>query len=268
MAFGLPVFKSGVIGFDNLGFIVNQRLLFLFLGLALVLATVLLFKRLPQSKLHRILTIIFLFIFTAGAVFCGFNTYSVFRDGVNDKELAIETNRLFENKNFSRITDATIELTHKGESIEASANLKIINDNNESLNKYYFSLNPSLAVREITSAGKQISYTRTNSIIAVDPGRILAQGQSDSILISYEGTINESFCYPNYNDNIKETPYRIEMVNVHKRQAFLNEKYVLLTPETYWYPIAALNYYPSNPARITPFGLERKKVSQLFHRER
>ena len=50
MAFGLPVFKSGMIGFDNIGLILNQRLLYLFLGLSLVLATVLLFKRLPQSK--------------------------------------------------------------------------------------------------------------------------------------------------------------------------------------------------------------------------
>ena len=64
MAFGIPVFKSGVVGFDNLSFIVNQRLLYFFLGLALVLSTVLLFKRLPQSRLHRYLTIVFLFHFS------------------------------------------------------------------------------------------------------------------------------------------------------------------------------------------------------------
>ncbi len=70
MAFGLPLFKSGMIGFDNLNSIINQRLLYLFLGLSLVLATVLLFKRLPQSRLHRNLTVIFLIIFIAGAGFC------------------------------------------------------------------------------------------------------------------------------------------------------------------------------------------------------
>jgi len=47
MAFGLPAFKSGIIGFDNPGFIINQRLIYLFLGLALVFGTVLIFKRLP-----------------------------------------------------------------------------------------------------------------------------------------------------------------------------------------------------------------------------
>jgi len=40
------------------------------------------------------------------------------------------------------------------------------------------------------------------------------------------------------------------MLNVNKRQAFLEENYLLLTPETHWYPVTSLNYYPSNPARI------------------
>jgi hypothetical protein len=75
MAFGLPVFKSGMVGFDNLSFIVNQRLIYFFLGLAMVFATILLFKRLPQSRVHRILTFILLFIFLAGSSICVFNTY-------------------------------------------------------------------------------------------------------------------------------------------------------------------------------------------------
>lgn len=250
MAFGLPIFKSAVIGFDNPGFIVNQRLLYFFLGLALVLATVLLFKRLPQSRLHRIITIVFLFIFLAGAIFCGFNTYSVYSARLNFKNLVIETNRKFENRNFASITDASIDFIHNGESFAASANLKIINDNKEPLNSYLFSLNPSLNVLKITNAGRDLNFTKTHQIIEVDPRRILNPGENDSLVIYYEGTINESFCYPNYSDNIKETPYRIAMVNVDKRQGFLEENFVLLTPETHWYPVSALNYYPSNPARI------------------
>jgi hypothetical protein len=250
MAFGLPVFKSGIIGFDNLGFIVNQRLLYLFLGLALVLATVLLFKRLPQSRLHRGLTIILLFIFLVFAGVCGINTYSVYSDAVTDKNLVIETNRLFENRNFATVTDASIDFIHKGESFEASANLKIINENKDPLDRYLFSLNPSLNVLKITSSGRDLSFTRTNHIIEIDPGKALNPAQSDSLLISYAGTINEAFCYPNYSDNVKENPYSIAMLKVHKRQAFLTEKYILLTPETHWYPVTSLNYYPSNPARI------------------
>ncbi len=89
----------------------------------------------------------------------------------------------------------------------------------------------------MTSAGKELKYTQTNQVIEIDPGKLLDPGETDSLKIGYSGTINESFCYPNYSDNIKETPYRIAIMNVNKRQAFLTGKYVLLTPETYWYPV-------------------------------
>lgn len=267
MAFGLPVFKSAVIGFDNLEFIVYQRLLYFLLGLALVLTTVLLFKRLPQSRLHRVLTSIFLFVFLAGAGFSGYKTYDSFKTSVDDKNLVIETGKKFENRKFPSLTDANIKFTHNGETLSASAGLKIINDNQEPLESYLFSLNPSLNVLKITSAGKNLRYTRSNQVIEVDPDRVLNQGETDSLEITYEGSINEAFCYPNYSDNIKEAPYRIQMLNVHKRQAFLKNDFILLTPETHWYPVTSLNYYPSNPARIkidfTKFSLEVKTKDGL-----
>jgi hypothetical protein len=267
MAFGVPVFKSGIVGFDNPGFIINQRLLYLFLGLSLVFTTILLFKRLPQSRIQSVFTVIFLFVFLAGAVICGFNTYSVYKGNIEFKKLVIETNRRFENKNFASVTDAEINFIHKGKSLEATATLKIINDNNTKLDHYLFSLNPSLNVMKVTAEGHEMKFTRTNQVIDIEPGRALDPGNTDSITISYSGMINESFCYPNYSDNINESPYRIAMVNVNKRQAFLEERYVLLTPETHWYPVAALNYYPSNPARIkidfTNYSLSVKNEKDL-----
>ncbi len=250
MAFGIPVFKSGIIGFDNLWFIVNQRLLYFFLGMVLVLATVLLFKRLPQSRIHRIITIIFLVVFMSGALVCGFNSYSLYSNSIKFKASVIDTNRKFEDENFATITDAAIDFIHKGKSFEAKAVLKIINENKVSLDRYIFSLNPSLTVTKVTTEGRELKFTKTNQIIAIDPMTALQPGKTDSLQISYSGTINESFCYPDYTDNIRYTPYRIALMNLNKRQAFLDEKYVLLTPETHWYPVAALNYYPNNPARI------------------
>ncbi len=250
MAFGLPIFKSGVIGFDNLFFILNQRLLYLFLGLTFVLVTVLLFKRLPQSRPHTILSVILIFIFLAGTAICAFNTYSIYKNRIDEKNLVIETNKQFENRNFVSLTDAAIDFSHQGNSFEASADLKFINKNKESLDRYLFSLNSGLNVSRISSGGKDLTYTKTNHIVEIDPGKSLLPGEHDSIIISYSGNINESFCYPNYTDNIKENPYRIQILNINKRQAFLTGNYVLLTPEAHWYPVPGLNYYPSNPARI------------------
>jgi hypothetical protein len=250
MAFGLPVYKSGMIGFDNLGEIINQRLIYLFLGLSMVLATVLLFKRLPQSKSHRVMTIIFLVIFSAGAVVSAVNTYMSYSNNVTEKSLVISTNKEYETRLFANITDASIDFYHTGNNLEASASIRIINKNEAAVDRYLFSLNPGLKVTKVISSGKELPFTQKNHIIEIDPGKALNAGSADSLTIAYSGSIKESFCYPNYSDNIKENQYRIQMVNVHKRQAFLTDNYVLLTPETYWYPAAGLNYYPSNPARI------------------
>ena len=267
MAFGIPVFKSGMIGFDNLSVIINQRLIYLFSGLFLIMATILLFKRLPQSKFHRILTIIFLFVFLAGSVICAFNTYSAYRKGVIDKKVVMKVNKEFENKKFATVTDASIEFIHKGNSFEAKAALTILNDNNDTISQYYFSLNPSLTVTKISSGGRDLNFKRINHIIEINPGKLLNPGESDNVEFVYSGSINESFCYPNYSDNIKENPYKISMVNVNKRQAFLTKDYVLLTPETHWYPVAGLNYYPSNPAQIkidfTNYSLKVKTENNL-----
>ena len=181
MAFGMPVFKSSILGFDNLGFIINQRLLYFFLGMALVLATVLLFKRLPQSRFHRMLTIIFLFVFFTGAGICGFNTWSHYNNAVNFKKRVIETNRKFENKAFASVTDALITFNHTGKSFEATADLKFINDNSTKLDRYIFSLNPSLNILKVTAEGKELKFVRTNQMVEIDPGKNLDPGKSDSL---------------------------------------------------------------------------------------
>jgi len=268
LAFGLPVFKSGIAGFDNLNLILNQRLMYFFLGMSLILATVLLFKRLPQSKIHTAISVSFMLIFLAGSAICAFSTYSLYTESLEVKEQAIETGRQYENSDFVRLTDADIDFFHRGGSFEASAGLNFTNDGQKNLTSYIFSLNPGLRVTGIESGDKKLDFKQIYNIIEIDPPGSLAPGERDSLVISYSGTITEAFCYPNYSENLKETPYRIDMLNVNKRQAFLTEKYVLLTPESHWYPVPGLNYYPSNPARIkvdfTRYNLRVRTESGLM----
>lgn len=250
MAFGFPVFKSGLIGFDNPDRILNQRLLYLFLGLSLVMATILLFRRLPQSRLHTSLSVILMFVFFTGAVICGYNTYSFYEKELLAKELTVETNRQYENEEFVTLTDASVEFQQNNGSFSASAELKFINDNKYPLEKLLFSINPDLRVTKVATVNSEISFRQNRQIIEITPSPGLEPGQKDSLTIHYEGSIDESFCYPDYSGNIKENPYLIAMVRVNRRQAFLDKDFVLLTPETYWYPVPGLNYYPSNPARV------------------
>ncbi len=267
MAYGFPLFKSGIIGFDSPGIVLNQRLIYFFLGLMLVMGTALIFKRLPQSRLQRMITVISIIVFTTGFGITLFNTLSHFYGNRNLKEKVIETNRQFENELFPSTIEASIDLTHKGVIIDAAASLKILNDNESELSRYLFSLNPSLKVSNVYRSDKELPFRMTGHVVEVMPGQPLAPGDCDSLVFKYSGKINEAFCYPNYSDNIKDYPYQIAMLNVNKRQAFLREDYVLLTPETHWYPVTGLNYYPDNPARIkidfVKFSLKARSEQNL-----
>jgi hypothetical protein len=174
---------------------------------------------------------------------------------------------LFESKDFPSTISESIDVLHKGRTIEATAEIIILNDNNSKLDRYLFSLNPSLKVLKVLSKGFELQFSREGHVIEIDPGKLLDPGMTDTLQIIYSGGINEAFCYPNYSDDIEENPYRIAMVNVKKRQAFLTNEYVLLTPETHWYPVSGLNYYPSNPVRIkvdfTKFYLRARSEKNL-----
>lgn len=251
IAFGLPMFKSGIVGFDNLDLILNQRLLYLFLGLSFVLATVLLFKRLPQSKTHSTLAGILMTLFLLAAFNCGYKTYSVYKKNITSKKQVIETNRLFSDRKFAYMVSEHIKVIHDNNKIDATTSVVLRNDNQDPLTSYLLSLNPGLKVITVSAGTKELKYKRTGHIIEVEPlNAPLLPGQSDSLTISYSGDINEAFCYPDYTDNVKKYPYRLQTLSVNKRQAFLGKEYVLLTPEAHWYPVASLNYYPDNPARI------------------
>lgn len=267
MAFGLPVFKSQLVGFDNLELIVNQRLLYAFLGITLVLATILLFKRLPQSKLHSSLSFIFMLVFLAGSIICAINTVGIYRREVDEKKLVIDTNRQFEETLFPNIMKMSVDFEHTGTTLKASAACTFTNDNLQPVERYVFSLNPYLEVTEVEHHGARVDFKKTNHLLEVEPPQPLLPGGTDSLTISYSGSIDESFCFPDYSSDFKDNPYRIAMVNVNKRQAFLTEKFVLLTPESHWYPVSGLNYYPSNPARIkvdfTRFTLRVKEEKGL-----
>ena len=141
-----------------------------------MLATILMFKRLPQSKLHMRLTIVFMVLFIAGAGYSVFKVYSIYDNKLSAKQKIIEVNSKYENKSFVTITDADIELVHNGDSISAEIAFAFRNDNSENVNAYYFSLNPLLNVTGVISGGKEINFKRDYQIIEIQPEKETQSG--------------------------------------------------------------------------------------------
>ncbi len=250
MTFGFPMLKSQITGFDNISLVLCQRGMFFFLGMALIFATILLFNRLPQSKPHTVSSWIIMTFFLVGAVICGNKYYQSFSGARKERENVIATNKLFENRQFVSVINTGINFEHQGDSFTSTVNLKFVNDNGSPVDSYIFSLNPSLEVKSVTYGELDLPFETTNHIIEIKPSKALLPGDADSLTISYTGTINEAFCYPDFIDNTKDNPYKAQFLNINKRQAFVGEDFLLLTPESHWYPVAGLNYYPANPARI------------------
>jgi hypothetical protein len=265
MAFGLPLYKSGIAGFSNVMNIIYQRLSFLFAGLAMVMATILIFKRLPQSKAHTIAAAVLLILFLAGGLFSAYKTWKVYADRKREVKTIMETNSKYEKRSFVSIPEAEIELKHLGKTIEATATLKALNSTLSDIDTLIFSLNPGLTVREISNSKGPLEFRTDNHLIFAWCGTPLEEGDSAVVTLKYSGKISETFCFPANTENLKDNPYRIAMVNLEKRQAFLANDYILLTPESQWYPVAGLNYYPSNPAKMkVDFTRYKLKASSSY----
>lgn len=268
MAFGLPLTKSGIVGYGDFSYIFFQRFMYFSLGMASVMLTIIIFRRLPQSPLQGRLARVFLVLFIIAGGYSAYYILNRFNSVAGDKKTIIETNSKYENTRFLTSTDAVLTVEHNGSRIEANAMMTLRNDHPAACESVVLSLNPGLEVSAVTTGdGSPIPFTRDFNMLTITPGQPVAPGSTVNISVTYAGTINEPFCYPWFDDDIKLYPSRIAMVNIAKRQAFLGDDYVLLTPETHWYPVAALNYYPSNPARIkvdfTKYTLNVKTRSDL-----
>lgn len=250
MLFGFPVFKSEIVGYDNLSMVIAHRVLYSSLGIAFILISILIFKRLPQSKPHAILSVVLLFASLAAAVTSGSIFYNNYISGNVTRETTLEVNSRYENSPFVTIEEADVHLSHTGKIIEGSSLMTCKNKTEGEIEEILFSLNPGLAVTSVYLDDITIPYNTDNHIIVIKPANPLQPGETCKVGIEYNGTIDENYCYPYYDGNLKDDMYRITILQINKRQAFVTEKYLLLTPEAGWYPVASLNYYPSNPARI------------------
>ena len=250
MLFGYPVFSSGMIGYDNIQLVLAHRLLYTLAGLAFILLSVLLFKRLPQSRTHRILSAILLVVSLGGAAWSAYYFYGNHTDALSMRENTLDINRKYEKKLFLTADRADITLDHSGKKLTASAVLKCVNNNSVPLDEIILSLNPGLEVTGISLGSSDEPFTRENHIITIDPTAPVYPGDTIEISIDYTGTINEAYCYPWYKGNLKDNEVRNGPVPLGQRQSFLYDDYVMLTSETNWYPVASLNFYPSTPAKI------------------
>ena len=238
MSFKLPMTWSEVVGFGSLKEILIHRGIYLFLGLGFICLTILLLKRLSQSKYVKEVVLACSILFLGTGVFFGFiYIRNISKEEQHRKEMVMLNNR-FANLKIIHIQSCEIDLEHLGDQIAATATLNLKNTEKESLSEFVLTLNPGLEVQQLSGA----EYSRELQLISIKPDKALQSGDSLQISIQYRGKIDESFCY------LDQTPLQLENWKnsgngvTDKKHAFITPTYLLLTPETRWYPTSGVSY--------------------------
>lgn len=237
MGFRLPMVHSDMIGFGFESKLLIQRGIYFFLGLSFISGSILLMKRLPQSKFHTSVSWFMTLVLAAGAVI-GILTYS--GTTIRDSRLRSEMISL-NDKNFKTpvLNSDSCDLTirHHGRSISVSAKMVFSNRTDESISKTVFSLNPGFKLGELLINGSITSFERKDHLVLLTLPEPLAPGQSVRTEFNYKGSIDERVC----NLDVKEEQAAEKwgpdfLISIRKRFAILEPEYVLLTPECIWYP--------------------------------
>jgi hypothetical protein len=268
MTFTVPMMRSDFIGFGNLETLAIHRGIYTSLGLCMIFATIVSLRRPPQSRFMTRLSVMLSGAFLA----CGIVLVYVFITGITDEKelrsrMADLNDELYDAPAVS-ITRCDIDLVHSGKMIEADARLSFRNDTHEQIERCTFMLNPGLEIERITGDGGELPFERTSHVVHISSGRVLAPGETDSLEISYRGKIEESACHLHADEKSRRESYRTALFfNIDKRHAFIEEDFVLLTPECSWYPSAGTGYSPrrSNYKKrdFTEFTLKVNTASRL-----
>ncbi len=247
IAFNVPLVYSQFTGFADVTHMLVQRSIYLLLGLSFISMTIVMIRRLPQSRvmtgLARIsgltcaaLAVLLIVVYTG-------------RDG-NAKRLrerVLAASEAAAEKPTATPLSCAIDLRHEGGLIDATAEIAVRNETGAPLGSYIFSLNPGLAVREVTGPSGDLKYERNEHILTIVPVKHLAAGAEDSFHIRWRGIINENALYTDIDSETLKDMNRIIFFNIGRRYSYIHPSYVLLTPETMWYPAAGPGFIPSRP---------------------
>lgn len=247
MAFKLPLMYSDFVGFGNLQEILIQRSIYLFSGLGFIFLTILMLKRLPQSITMTRVSVVSSIIFIALSAYSTWNYMSISTSTERAKAEMIAINTELRNENIVQINEYMLDLEHHGKEISVTATMHYANNQTETIDELIFSLNPLLVVSEFLLNGKSMDFKRQLHTIQVATSSPIDPGANGEIVVKYHGMINDQLGYLDVDQETLNQNNTLAMMKIDKRHGFIEEDFLLLTPELLWYPIAGVTYSPENP---------------------
>lgn len=262
MAYSLPLVKSSIVGFSNWTVILNHRAIYLFAGMAFVFFTISLFRRLPNSSRSNYPWLCISFGTLLLSLACGYwHIHSILHQGdIRATYTSVNNQYVTTPKMFIHQYNLSVEQHPDGISSEVTMEGVAL----DSAAVFTFCLNPGLTIRSVYSGEQPLNFKRERQIVLVDFGTELAEGDSATVTFRYDGQIDKSFCYLDIPPEVLQASKKTFLFNIDKQYSFQTKDYLLLTPETYWYPRAGTSYSDKNPDwQQTYFSNYHLKVKPL-----
>lgn len=236
IGFKIPFAYSDFVGLANLEQVLMQRGLYFSLGIVCILLSILLFQRLSQSIRVKRIIIGFLVLFSITSIYCALNYLDFYSARHELRVRMIElNNRYFDQQDITPLS-CKIDFYHLGNSYRATAFYVFQNSTNSTMEHYLFSINPGLQVEVVKRENMSLDFTQEDHIIIITPRNPLKPAAKDSIHLSYAGHIEEAAGYLDVEDFEEKNSFGFWVYQSARKHAFLNNDYVLLPPESMWYP--------------------------------
>ncbi len=240
LAFYQPLVISDFVGLTSADLLWMQRGCYFLLGMALIFSAVLLLPRLPQSPGLRRFAVVVIIGFSAACAVMATLYYNHFKTGVT---LRAEMNLLNQSalqEPRVAIVRSDLDMIHKGAELQFVDRIVFTNDGQTPVSKAVFSLNPGFMVDQIVMHEEACSFDRKAHLLTVALRQPLSMKKSDSLLIRYHGAPDEQACYAWLDEETRGRRQRQWAFTSDKKYCFVENDYVLLTPECLWYPISGI----------------------------
>lgn len=237
VAFFLPLAYSDFVGFADLRSILLQRLGYFCLGFGFIWTSILMFKRLPQSRAMTTVARLGAIVFLAAGILLFTAYLGDVRQSRTKRAKMVSLNDAYKHLPTVNVGSYSIDLTHKGNRIHADVEMQLQNTTTESMSEIVFSLNSGLTLESMQWNQNSVSFEREWHLIRFTPLQPLSRGQRATLSLSYSGDIDKDACYLSVPEEKRTQLNDLRLYKLGKEHAFVTPDYVLLTPETNWYPI-------------------------------
>ena len=232
----LPFAYSDLIGLSRIDMILYHRLGWFSSGLFFLFLSVLLAKRLPQSRKATNFIISSSLVLPLIIAFSFYQYLSFYQNGEAIRKETQKQIKEFSVKKTVQIIKYNLDVEHRDNEIFVTADLHYKNNNLLSLDTLAFLLNSGLHVTEISKQGKIMPFTQYGSLVQLALSEKLLNASIDSLKIRYSGSVDEGAIFAHISGDDRKLTHHIWLFHMEARHAIVSSDYLLLTPLSIWYP--------------------------------